>query len=319
MNLPDFPRMDPKCRKRIIDPGMFDPEGEILIDTDTKNEIDDQFALTYALLSDRLKVGAIYAAQFSHKGGPDPAEGMEQSYREIRTILELLKLRQEPPVFKGNTRPLEREFLEAGSNPPVEQSEAVKDLIARARAAEEYLPVVSIGAATNIGAALLAAPDIAAKLLLIWLGGNEYHHPKTAEYNLMGDLTASRLIYYSGIALIRFPAQEVTSKMSLGKAEVLENIAPLGEIGTFLTNIFLEYVEAKGKEEKEIWDMATVAVLENPGFGSWEMLPMPELSETPQWIWGKEGSDRNKPDHCVITDIDSEAIFSALYRRMKKK
>jgi len=44
------------------------PEGKIdmVLDTDTYNEIDDQFALVYALRSkERLNVKAVYAAPFS--------------------------------------------------------------------------------------------------------------------------------------------------------------------------------------------------------------------------------------------------------------
>ena len=46
------------------------PAGKVrmVLDTDTYNEIDDQFALTYALLSpDKLSVEAIYAAPFHNQ------------------------------------------------------------------------------------------------------------------------------------------------------------------------------------------------------------------------------------------------------------
>lgn len=318
MNIPDFPLMDLQLRKVLINPGSFDLEREIVIDTDTKNEIDDQFALTYALLSDSLNIGAIYAAQFFHKGGPVSEVGLEQSYQEIITILDILTLKKQPPVLRGNRYPLDKSSLEGKGSPPVEKSEAVEDLIRRARATEDYLPVVSIGAATNIGAALLAAPDISSKLLVIWLGGNEYNYAEMTEYNLSGDLIASRLMFHAGLAMIRFPAREVTSRMMLRKQEVSEKVAPLGGIGKFLSDIFMEYVDRKGKDKKEIWDMATVAVFENPGLGKWKILPMPELSQEPQWVWESGGNQGVRPEHCVVTDIDSDAIFSSLFERMRR-
>ena len=51
------------------------PKGKVdmVLDTDTYNEVDDQFALSYALLSpEKLNVQAIYAAPFynDRSGGP---------------------------------------------------------------------------------------------------------------------------------------------------------------------------------------------------------------------------------------------------------
>ncbi len=55
---------------------------DVVIDTDAANEIDDQFAIVHALLSDVLNVEAVYAAPFhppwTETSGPD--EGMELSY-----------------------------------------------------------------------------------------------------------------------------------------------------------------------------------------------------------------------------------------------
>ena len=42
----------------------------IILDTDTKNEIDDQFAVVYALLSDRIECQTIYAAPFANSKFP---------------------------------------------------------------------------------------------------------------------------------------------------------------------------------------------------------------------------------------------------------
>jgi len=63
------------------------PKGkiDIVLDTDTATEVDDQFAVAYALLSEeRLDIKAIYAAPFAmNERTSDPKTGMEMSYREI--------------------------------------------------------------------------------------------------------------------------------------------------------------------------------------------------------------------------------------------
>ena len=69
------------------------PEGKIdvVLDTDTYNEIDDQFALAYLLKSgEKLNVRAIYAAPFHNEKSEGPADGMEKSFQEIQRILELM-------------------------------------------------------------------------------------------------------------------------------------------------------------------------------------------------------------------------------------
>ena len=59
-----FPKLSNERYKRMLK----EPAGRIrcVIDTDTRNEIDDQFALAWALLSrDKLKIEGIYAAPYS--------------------------------------------------------------------------------------------------------------------------------------------------------------------------------------------------------------------------------------------------------------
>ena len=57
---------------------------DVVLDTDTYNEIDDQYALSYLMKSgDKLHVKAIYAAPFYNEKSTGPADGMEKSYQEI--------------------------------------------------------------------------------------------------------------------------------------------------------------------------------------------------------------------------------------------
>ena len=102
----------------------------LVIDSDAKNEVDDQFAIAWALRSrDRCEVEAVYAAPFSHDASPldqtengrksaclhgsasDPGDGMEQSYQEIRKLFDLLHEDPAGRVFRGKP-------CGAGSGPP---------------------------------------------------------------------------------------------------------------------------------------------------------------------------------------------------------
>ena len=52
---------------------------DVILDTDTYNEIDDQFALAYMLLSpERIRPVGICAAPFLNAKSQSPADGMEK-------------------------------------------------------------------------------------------------------------------------------------------------------------------------------------------------------------------------------------------------
>jgi purine nucleosidase len=73
-----FPTLSPAERLACLEP----PTGRVraVLDTDTFNEIDDQFALVYALLApERIRLEAVYAAPFDNERANGPADGMQQS------------------------------------------------------------------------------------------------------------------------------------------------------------------------------------------------------------------------------------------------
>ena len=84
-----FPQISDAVRLERLRP----PAGRVrmVLDTDTYNETDDQFALAHAMLSpERLTVEAIYAAPFHNKRSDGPGHGMELSYQQILRLLERL-------------------------------------------------------------------------------------------------------------------------------------------------------------------------------------------------------------------------------------
>src|SRR5689334_9708624 len=146
-------------RLELLDP----PTGRVrmVLDTDTYNEIDDQFALVYALLSpERIACEAIYAAPFHNQRSTGPEDGMLKSYDEIGRVLERLGRASAGLVYKGSAR-----WLPSPSQPV--PSPAAEDLIARAKDdSAGPLYIVAIGAITNVASALLAAPEIAERIVV---------------------------------------------------------------------------------------------------------------------------------------------------------
>ena len=70
-----YPEIAETERVRVLTP----PTGrtEVVLDTDMCNEIDDQFALTYAVLSpEHIDLLAVYAAPFMNPRSDSPGDGM---------------------------------------------------------------------------------------------------------------------------------------------------------------------------------------------------------------------------------------------------
>jgi len=227
----------------------------VIISADAKNEADDQYAITYGLLSPSLDVVGIAAAHFS---AVNPRDSVEQSYQEILLILEKMGLSGKIPVLMGAQRGL------ADENTPHE-SEAARFIIEQAHSEGNPLYVVCTGAITDLASAYLMDPTIGKKIkTAIWLGGNAY--PKGgSEFNLMNDIAAANVIMSSNIKLWQIPINASVC-MRVGIAELIRRVSPCGEIGKYLVD---QLVELSRKQEGPcehwiMWDIAAIALLLDP-------------------------------------------------------
>lgn len=228
----------------------------MVLDTDTYNEIDDQFALVYALISPELDVKAVYAAPFKNKRSSGPREGMEKSYEEILRILDKLDKSPDGFAFKGSTG-----YLTDIKNP--EKSPAAMDLINRASKSspEDPLYVVAVGAITNVSNAILIDPTIINKIVIVWLGGNGHHWPHQREFNFMQDLKASRIIFDCGAPFVQLACTPVVTHFATTVPEMERYVGGRGPIGDYLLKIFKDYRKDHFGWSKVLWDMTAIAWL----------------------------------------------------------
>jgi purine nucleosidase len=235
------------------------PKGKIrmVLDTDAYNEVDDQFAIAYALKSpERLQVEAIYAAPFHNKRSTGAGDGMEKSYDEIVRVLERMGVASEGFVYRGST-----DFIVDAGGPV--RSEAVDDLIRRAMSSPDGDPlyVVAIGAITNIASAILLEPAIIEHIVVVWLGGHAMHWNDTKEFNLKQDVPSARTVLDSGVPLVLIPCMGVTSHLLTTLVEIKANLGNAGSIGAFLTERLEDYADDHFGYSKVIWDIAAIAYL----------------------------------------------------------
>ena len=239
------------------------PEGMVdcILDTDAYNEVDDQYAISYLLKSsDRVNVKAIYAAPFSNpKSDYDAGKGMELSYKEIKTLLSLVK--RIVPLYYGSSS-----FLSHEKSPVI--SDAARDLSVRAMSytKEKPLYVVAIGAITNIASAILLNPEIVDRMVVVWLGGHARHFGDTKEFNMFQDIASARVVMGSGVPFVQLPCMGVVSEFRLSEAEIDKWILNKTPLSTYLGEYTKKEANsyAKGKPwTRIIWDVCAVAWLFN--------------------------------------------------------
>jgi hypothetical protein len=303
--MPTFPTLSPELRHRLLAP----PSGpaRAVLDTDTFNEIDDQFAIVQALLSaERIKLEAIYAAPFLNDRATSPGHGMELSVEEILRLLDRMGRPSEGLVHRGVTGYVQdnRAALRAG---------AVDDLIARARSATPEAPlyVIAIAAISNITSALMLAPDIVDRTVIVWLGGHALHWPHTREFNLRQDVFGTQILLDSGAALVLVPCMGVTSHLLASVPEIERYVEPHGAIGAFLSQRFKEYNSSHTGWSKEIWDMAAVAWLLDPSWVPTVVVPAPIL--TTEFTWSVDAS---RPVIRVATHVLRNSILKDFYSKL---
>lgn len=279
-----------------------------ILDTDTYNEIDDQFALSYALLAkDTIDLQAVIAAPFSNDRAATPGEGMCKSYDEICRILAIFGKNPDGFVWKGSTAYLPDRSI------PVE-SEGARRIIELAHAAHAQgrkLRVLAIAAITNVASALLLDPTIAQEIEIVWLGGNEIGHGNNNEFNLRQDVPAAQVIFDTDIPLVWLPCRNVVSILDITLAELLTGLAPAGKIGEFLYSRSEELITGRKIESKVIWDISTVAWFTVPQAFRSEIISAPVLNSDKSWATPGE-----RHMITVARELDRGTIFADLFEKL---
>jgi purine nucleosidase len=307
VNAQTYPKIDETVRIKKLTP----PTGKIkmVLDTDTYNEVDDQFALAYALLSpDKINLQAVYAAPFHNDRSQNAGDGMEKSYKEILRLLKFLKKSSENFAFRGSGR-----YLEDIKRPV--QSDAVNDLIKKAMASssDDPLYVVPIGCITNIASAILIEPKIIEKIVVVWLGGNSLYWPHQWEFNLQQDVLAAQVVFNSGVPFVTLPCQNVVSDLHTTIPELKYYLEGKNELSDYLYKIVLEYSGGKTAWSKVIWDVSAIAWLINPAWVATDLVHSPILTDQKTF-----SVDHSRHFMRMATSLNRDAIFKDLFEKLTK-
>ena len=278
----------------------------VILDTDTYNECDDQFALSYMLLSqDRFNIEAITVAPYHHDNDISVEEGQEKSYHEILKICNWLNFDTENKVFKGSNG-----YIENGYN---ETNEAVEKIIEIAKKNDKTY-IMAIGVITNIALAIKKAPDIINKIEIIWLGGHSPICDNNKEFNFRQDVQAIKEIFESKVDLTIIPCKSVASNLKISIYELEHYLKGKSELCNYLCSRFYDDEIHGIKTRRVIWDISVIAYLINKDWFEEKEMDCPEINKDLSYSFNK--NDRKIK---FVTYLDSDKIYKDLFDKLVEK
>lgn len=290
------------------------PSGRVdmVLDTDAYNEIDDQFAISYAIRStEKLNLVGLYAAPFLNSRSVSPKDGMEKSYDEIKKLLKLAGA--DIPVYRGseNYLPSEKEPVDSPA------ARALAEL-AMNYTPERPLYVAAIGAVTNVASAILMKPEITERIVVVWLGGHTLEWHDSREFNMMQDVAAARVIYGCGVPVVMLPCMGVVSAFTTTGPELEYWLHGKGALAEYLLENTVAEVNtyAKGRVwSRVIWDVTAIGWLlnDNERFMLSKLIPAPIPEYDHHY-----GFDPNRHFVTYVRHINRDALFADLFNKIAK-
>lgn len=282
----------------------------VIINTDAKNEADDQFAIVHALLTPMFDLRGLIAAHF---GTRRTQESMIQSRAEIDLLLQMMDLEGQVTVANGAAHRIPDEQT------PVD-SDGARLIIEESKHASEddRLYVAFLGPLTDMASAILLDPQIVHRpVTVIWIGGVAHDGSESRrypEFNLSNDVDAANVVFSSGIDLWQIPSS-IYRLVSASYAELEEEIGHCGELGRYLIDQTIEFNNTHHKgpiESRSLGDSPAVAVMMFPDAGTHRRVPAPRFGAEGHYIPGEGHPMR------VYEVFDIRFLMADMFAKIRK-
>jgi inosine-uridine nucleoside N-ribohydrolase len=245
----------------------------IIINTDAKNEADDQFAIVHALLSPTLDVRGVIPAHF---GTRRTDRSLQESREEVDLLLDLMDRQGSVVVADGAPAALIDEYTPSpspGSRLIIE--EAMKD--------EGTLFIAFLGPLTDMASAIIEEPAIQHRdVVVVWIGGPSYDGilpGYSPEFNLSNDVIAANVVMDSRVPVWQIP-MSVYTLVSMGHEELRQKVQPLGELGHYLVQQLVDFNEREPDmmmDFRSLGDSPAIGAVINPLGALWRERPAPRF------------------------------------------
>jgi inosine-uridine nucleoside N-ribohydrolase len=278
-------------------------QARVVLDCDTANEVDDQFAIAHALglPEGTFEVRGVISVHNTTAHGPTSRDLYQEEAERVVTLCG-----SDVPCIPGAERPME------SMDEPV-PSAGLEFLVEEARLGP--LTVVATGPATDVASLFLAAPELQENVRVVWLGGfgdeatYQVWHNRMGELNGRADIAAYRTLLEAPLGLLHIPTWPAPAKILVDPAPFGEELRALGRpVASYLAGILqplaAEYEDRPGKE---LWDLACIAAIADPGAITSGVLAVPTVDAAGAHDFTKPGRKVE-----VVSDLDERRILAGL-------
>jgi purine nucleosidase len=195
----------------------------VVVDNDFAGDPDGLVALAHHLLAPANRVELI-TSSFLNSSFPGPTPTAADGAALAAELVQVVESAA-PPVVAGNDGPCD---------PAVGIASAAAEAIVAEARREDPLPLYLVcgGPLTNVAEAIRLAPDIVARLTLVWIGGSL--HEGTFEYNRDTDPAAAAFVLgVPELAVHQFPL-EAYRRCAYSVAELEHDVGGSGRLGAWL-------------------------------------------------------------------------------------
>ncbi len=282
----------------------------VVLDCDTANEVDDQFAIAHALGAQEgtLDVRGVISVHNTTAHGPGSRDMYQEEAERVVALCG-----SDVPCIPGAERPME-------SMEDLAPSAGLELLVEQARIGP--LTVIATGPATDVASLFLAAPESRENVRVVWLGGFGDEASYSVWQNRMGelngraDIAAYRALLEEPVDLLHIPTWPAPAKILVDAASFAEELRALGRpIASYLAEILELWASEYGQPErrKELWDLACVAAVADPESVTARAQAAPTLDAAGAHDFTQPGREVD-----VVSDLDERRILAGLMETLAR-
>jgi inosine-uridine nucleoside N-ribohydrolase len=280
----------------------------VILSTDVGNEIDDQWAITYMLLSPTFDVRAIISANAPSL--PDPSA--HATYRILVDLVERrLGMLSHPPLFEGSSLPL--------SDRQTARDNAGVDFIidtSKQFSSANRLIILTIGAATDVASAILKDPTLVDRISVVAMGFKNLSEGGN-EYNIQNDPRAWQVILDSAVPVTIGSGDVCRANLAMTFDDAKTLLGKRGPVGAWLWGEYQDWYFRNLKPLRKndfskpwiIWD--TVVMAYEQGMTTQKEIARPRLAD--DLSFEKTATEKTIT---WITGIDSKRMWSDFAQKL---
>jgi len=218
------------------------------------------------------------------------------------------------PCIPGAERPME------SREEPV-PSAGLEFLVEEARLSP--LTVIATGPATDVASLFLAAPESRENVRVVWLGGfgdeasYRVWQNRMGELNGRADISAWRTLLEAPVDLLHIPTWPAPAKILVDPTTFGEELRALGRpVASYLAEILQLWTAEHGGQlggGKELWDLACVAAVADPGAITSGPVAVPTLDAAGAHDFTQPGREVD-----VVWDLDERRVLAGLMEALAR-